>query len=162
MSRPHELRAPPAIVPSPPSLPGHTLAFNIGMAGWVLRLALYTVGGAEHACRACMWVVLGQRVLSVVTVTEPLHSFSRSRLPPLHPQLLPLFPSLWCVVPVELLQGLTFAVGKAGAVQRNACLGASRQHSSTAALGMSSVLLAPPHQGHQAHARLRLSSACPH
>ncbi|KAL4420584.1 hypothetical protein ABPG75_010240 [Micractinium tetrahymenae] len=45
---------------------GHELAFSIGMAGWVLRLALYT--------------------------------------------LLPLFPSVWCVLPVELLQGLTFAV----------------------------------------------------
>ena len=47
---------------------GHELAFNVAMAGWVVRLALYT--------------------------------------------LLPLFPSPWCVLPVELLQGLTFAMGE--------------------------------------------------
>lgn len=105
---------------------GHELAFNIGMAGWVLRLALYTVGRvgwggggwggggvggessamnpAAHVQHGKLWVQ-GQRGSDTDT---PLPCLAPPL--PVPPQLLPLFPSVWCILPVELLQGLTFAV----------------------------------------------------
>ncbi len=40
-------------------------------------------------------------------------------------QLLPLFPSLWCVLPVDLLQGVTFGVGKLALLDADVSVGAA-------------------------------------
>ncbi|PRW21131.1 V-type proton ATPase subunit D-like isoform A [Chlorella sorokiniana] len=69
---------------------GLELAFNIGMAGWVLRLGLLT--------------------------------------------LLPLFPSLWCVLPVDLLQGVTFAVAYGTGMLRAKAIAPPHLRSTTTAM----------------------------
>lgn len=99
--------------------PGLELAFNVGMAGWVMRLGLLTVrqrGGAHLPARRCGAKVEKRRWCLRHLLWAHLSSApNRKPCPlPLLLQLLPLFPSLWLVLPVDLLQGVTFGVGEQG------------------------------------------------
>lgn len=78
------------------------------MAGWVLRLALLAVSGWGR------WAgELGPAPLSPPVPGGAGWRRSDQLLQPQLPlllQTLPWLPSLWCVLPIDLLQGLTFAV----------------------------------------------------